>query len=118
MVVCVGLGAVGRGAGGGSTSREKGLATALRALQRDGGTRVDVRGAGATRPPANPPTHSCTSLHELPTIHLAHRTRPCRTPCCALPYAAVQANAPVLDALFADSVPTGSRSKLYTKLHM
>ncbi len=29
-----------------------------------------------------------------------------------------QANAPVLDALFADSVPTGQRAALYTRLHI
>lgn len=29
-----------------------------------------------------------------------------------------QGNSPVLDALFADSVPTGSRAYLYTRLHI
>jgi hypothetical protein len=29
-----------------------------------------------------------------------------------------QANAPILDALFADSVATGRRSQLYTLLHI
>ncbi|GIL76375.1 hypothetical protein Vretimale_5936 [Volvox reticuliferus] len=39
--------------------------------------------------------------------------------CCGLAlWGVAQANAPVLDALFADSVPTGNRSKLYTWLHM
>ncbi|GFR48525.1 hypothetical protein Agub_g10420 [Astrephomene gubernaculifera] len=39
--------------------------------------------------------------------------------CCGLAlWGVAQANAPVLDALFADSVPTGNRSRLYTWLHM
>ena len=29
-----------------------------------------------------------------------------------------QGNSPVLDALFADSVPTGCRSRMYTRLHI